>query len=322
MLNQPDANLAVKRKPVFVVGSFVAGVTVRVPRCPEAGETLAGDLFDLGPGGKGTNQAVTVARLGGDTSILGRLGDDLFGQMAIDLYKAEGIDYSEVKSVSGEHTGCGIVTLTPNDNRIALYPGANLRLTIEDVRHSAEKIRQSAVVLAQLEIPIEAVVEAMLMGKQGNACTILNPAPAQPLPDKIWPLIDIITPNETEARILTGRSPSDRAPVEQLAAELRQRGVKTVIITRGAEGVVIFDDKGVRHVPAPTIKLLDPTGAGDTFNGVLAAMLAEGKSLDEAVGWAVLGGAWCARHLGVINGIPTWETLVNFRDEVARNQAV
>lgn len=297
---------------VFVLGSFVVGITVGVPRWPVPGETLIGDAFDLGPGGKGTNQAIAAARQGADVTLLVALGDDLFGRMARDLYAQEGLRADHIHTLPAERTGCGIVTLVGGENQIALYPGANLALTPAQVQAAAPAIARARLVLAQLETPLDCVAAAFRLGRAAGARNVLNPAPARALPAELFPLIDLLTPNETEARLLLGLAADDPTPTEALAARLRALGVGSVVITRGAKGALIADDRGVRAVAAPRITPVDPTGAGDTFNGVLAHALAAGLDLDTAVFRATRAGAWCATHLGVIAGLPTSAQLTSF----------
>lgn len=297
--------MAVDSPSIFVLGSFVVGITVGVNRWLVPGETLIGDTFDLGPGGKGTNQAIAAARQGARVQLLVAVGDDAFGQSARALYAREQLDQTHVHTLPGERTGCGIVTLVDGENQIALYPGANLALRPAHVEAAAGAIRSSRLLLAQMESPPACVFAAFQLARAAGVTTLLNPAPARPLPAEVFPLIDLLTPNETEARLLLGLTADDPIPTEALAARLRALGVGTVVITRGARGALIADSRGLRAVPAPRITPVDPTGAGDTFNGVLAHGLAAGFDLDAAVFRATRAGAWCATHLGVIAGIPT-----------------
>ncbi len=300
---------------LFIVGSFVVGVTIRVPRWLVPGETLLGDLFDLGPGGKGTNQAIAAARQGAQVDLLVALGDDLFGRMARELYAAEGLSLDHVHTLPGQRTGCGTVTLVGGENQIALYPGANLALSPSHVEAAAPAIARARLVLAQLETPVETILAAFRLGRAAGALNVLNPAPARALPPEIFPLVDLLTPNETEARLLLGLPADDPAPTESLALRLRKLGVGAVVITRGPRGALVADSSGLRAVPAPRITPVDPTGSGDTFNGVLAHGLAAGLSLDAAVFRATRAGAWCATRLGVIAGIPTAAELSAFVEQ-------
>ncbi len=316
ILQAPSMSTAKPAPPaLFVVGSFVVGVTIRVPRWLVPGETLLGDLFDLGPGGKGTNQAIAAARQGARVDLLVALGDDVFGRMARELYAAESLSLDHVHTLPGERTGCGTVTLVGGENQIALYPGANLALTPAHVAAAAPAIARARLLLAQLEAPLETILAAFRLGRASGTLNVLNPAPARPLPAELFPLIDLLTPNETEARLLLSLTADDPAPTETLARRLLDLGVSTVVITRGPRGALIADASGIRTVSAPRITSIDPTGAGDTFNGVLAHALASGLPLDEAVFRATRAGAWCATRLGVIDGIPTADQLSSFIEQ-------
>lgn len=290
---------------IFVLGSFVVGLTVELSRWPVPGETLLGHTFDIGPGGKGTNQAIAATRQGAFVQILVALGDDDFGQIARALYTREQLDQTHVHTLPGERTGCGLVTLVAGENQIALFPGANLALHAAHAEAAADLIRSSHLLLAQLECPPACVLAAFRIARAAGVTTLLNPAPACVLPAELFPLVDLITPNETELRLLLGLAADDTTPTDILASRLRARGVDSVVVTRGALGALIADSQGVRTIPAPRITPVDPTGAGDTFNGVLAHGLAAGLTLDAAVFRATRAGAWCATHLGVIAGIPT-----------------
>lgn len=297
---------------IFVVGSYNTGLTIRVPRTPVLGESLIGDSFDMGPGGKGSNQAIGAARLGADVRLLVCLGDDIFAENALQLYRHEGIGADLVHQIADASSGIGFVNILPSgENWITVDLGANLLLTPQHVRDCANEIGDCDILMTQLEIPLETACEALRLGKTHGALTILNPAPAQPVERHYLADVDILTPNASEARILLGLPPDDLSPPLKLAQRLLELGVGTVVVTLGDEGALILGDDA-NHVPAIPIQAVDVTGAGDSFNSALAVSLGEGLALEEAVHVAVCAGAYTALRLGVIDGLPTRAELDDF----------
>ena len=298
---------------ITVIGSFVVGLTVRVPRPPVIGEGLIGDLFDMGPGGKGTNQAIAASRLGAKVHLVACVGDDLFAGIATDLYEREGVPQRDIHRISGVNTAVGFVTLLPSgENWIVGHLGANMRMRVEHVEAAEDMIAQSDIVLTQFEVPIEAVSRAMELGHRHSAMTIWNPAPAQPIRPDLLADVDLITPNETESRILLGLPPDDPTPTRELAERLLGLGVKRVVVTIGKRGALVVTPDSFEHVPAPRMDPLDPTGAGDAFNAALAVGLGEGLELRDAVEQANYAGAYCCTRLGVVDGLPTRAELEAF----------
>jgi ribokinase len=299
---------------IAVIGSFVAGVTVRVPRMPVLGEGLIGDLFDLGPGGKGTNQAIAAARLGANVELVALLGDDIFADLAHKVFQAEDIGTEHVYREQDINTGVGLVTLLESgDNCIIGHLGANMRMRPEHVDKAEDVIAKSDIVLTQFEVPFETVARAMELGRRHGALTMWNPAPAQNVPLDILKNVDLITPNETEARILLGLDPDDPISLDDLSERIAALGVASAIITLGKQGASVLTDNNRQVVPAPAVDALDPTGAGDAFNAALAVGLGEGLPLLDAVEQANHAGAYSVRHLGVIDGLPTREELEAFK---------
>lgn len=295
---------------IYVIGSFVMGLTIQVPRVPTMGETLTGENFDLGPGGKGVNQAIAAARAGAEVRVSVCVGEDNFGKMAIDVLEEEGIYSESVCQLPEVYTGCGFVTLLESgDNSIIIDPGANRKLSAQMILDDEQAINRSDIVMAQLEVPDEPIEIAMKLGKRYSAINILNPAPARRLPASILEKVDILTPNETEARILLDLPPDGNEQLEELGFKLLELGVKTIVITLGKEGALIIDRQGSIKVPAPVITPTDSTGAGDCFNGNLAYGLGKGWSIEKAVKRAVFAGAYCTGYLGVIKGLPTGDEL-------------
>ncbi len=295
---------------ITVVGSYATGLTMRVERLPSAGETLLGTGYRMDYGGKGSNQAVGCARLGARVSFVARIGEDAFGEMALGLYREEGVDAAHVAQSAGAPTGVGFIIVDGSGNNcITIDPGANDLLTAADVSQSEAAFDEAAVVLTQLEIPVAAAEAAMARGRVRGAVTILNPAPVRPLPGSILQLVDILTPNQSEARVLAGRSPDEAGDPEGIAGDLIRRGVKQVVMTLGEKGALIVTASSSRHVPALRMRAVDTTGAGDAFNAGLGMALACGAGLGEAVQFAVVTGGLAVTKEGVIPSLPR-------RDEV------
>lgn len=289
-------------KPIItVVGSFAVGLTIRTSHMPIFGETLIGSDFDMGPGGKGSNQAVGTARLGADSHFVGVIGDDKLGEIATDLYAKEGVDTKHLWKTTQMATGVGFIILNQaGENGIILDMSANKLMDAAFVDRAETQIARSHVVMAVLEIPVAAAARGLELGKKHGIRTILNPAPATRLDDSVLKHVDYLTPNETELRILMGLSPDDSTPTGELAQQLRQRGVGNLIVTMGENGAMILTGEQTEHIPGARVEVVDTTGAGDAFNAGLAVALAEGKTLLEAVKYANCAGAIACTKLGVI----------------------
>ncbi len=302
------------RPEISVVGSYVVGLTIRADRFPVAGETLIGRDFDLGPGGKGSNQAVGATRLGARCHLLVRVGRDDFARTALSLYAQEGLMVDHVLQTEAANTGVAVITLNAaGENHIILDVGANALLTPADVDTMADAIAKSAVVMSVLEIPPETAARAMALGREKGALTILNPAPAVPLPESIFPQIDVLTPNETELRILLGMAPDAPGETLAMARVLQDKGVGNLVVTQGSKGALIVPHDGEPvQVPGVAVDVVDTTGAGDAFNAALATALAEGQSLADAADFAVRAGALCCTRLGVIPALPTRDQVTAF----------
>lgn len=289
---------------VVVVGSYVTGFTMRAQRLPVGGETVLADAFDHGPGGKGSNQAIQVSRAGGRARLLSAVGDDAFGRDALALWATEGVDAGAVLRGGAHPTGAAMILLEASgENRIIVFAGANERLDRAAVE--AVDLADATVMLTQLEIPGEAAGAAMRVGRVAGLTTILNPAPVRSLPDAVLADTDVLTPNESEARVLTGHDPAADVDELELCAQLRARGVGTVVMTLGARGALIAGDGEPAQVPAPRVEVVDTTGAGDAFAGTLAATLASGGSVRDGVERAVVAGALACTKLGVVPSLAT-----------------
>ena len=291
---------------ITVVGSFAVGLTMRVPRFPVKGETLLGGDFDMGPGGKGSNQAVGAARLGAESHLVARIGTDSFGDIGVNLYRQEDVHIEYLHRTPERNTGVGFITLNAEgENHIVLDPGANALLSPADVDAAEGLLATSNVVLSVLEIQAETAGRAMSLARRHGVTAILNPAPAMQLDDAVLASVDILTPNESELRILSGLAPDDPTETTELAHRLQARGVRSVVVTRGNQGaLIIHQNHAVEEVPGVKIGVVDTTGAGDAFNSALAVALAEGESLSEAVRFATYAGALACTKLGVIPALP------------------
>jgi len=280
-------------KFVTVMGSFVADMSFRTEKLPAWGETYMGREFRLGPGGKGSNQAVAAARSGARVSFISKLGRDALGDIARETYRTEGIDTRHLLETDTA-TGAAAIVLDAQsgENAIIVVPGACFTLTPEEVGAARNRIAESAVFLTQLELALPTVEFGLKLAHELGVTTILNPAPGLALPETVYPLCDYLTPNESEAEVLTGIRVGSPADAERAADALLERGVRTVVVTLGAQGALVRNENVRAHVPAVDAgPVLETTGAGDAFNGGLAVALAEGRDLVEAVrfGCAVAG---------------------------------
>ena len=278
---------------IVVLGVFMADTTYRTSRQPKTGETVLGTGFDLGPGGKGSNQAVAAAKAGAEVHFISRLGRDAFAELARATWTSAGI-IPEISEDPELHTGaaCVIVDEASGDNAIIIAPGAAGRISVADVESRRHLIAGASVFMTQLEQPLDAAMAGLRIARAGAATTILNPAPAAPLPEGMLALCDVVTPNETEAEALTGVAVTSRASAETAARRLCEMGAGSVIVTLGEKGALYHDGAGAALVPAFNAgPVAETTGAGDAFNGGFAVALAEGRSPVEAArfGCAVAG---------------------------------
>ncbi len=295
-------------KWVTVMGSFVADLAFRTPHLPAWGQTILGSDFRLGPGGKGSNQAVAAARLGARVSFISKLGRDPFGELARATYKHERIDTEFCFETADHATGGAaiIVDEATGENAIVVVPGACFHLTTEDIDRAASLIAQSSVFVAQLELRVSIVEHGLALARRFGVPTILNPAPALALPDRIYHLCDYLTPNETEAAAIVGQAIDSLADAKNAAEALLARGVRNVVITLGAQGALVKTHTVTAHVPALDAgPVVETTGAGDAFNGGLAVALSEGLDLVAATRFGcAVAGISVTRH-GTAPSMPT-----------------
>jgi ribokinase len=285
-------------KPIVVVGSYLTGVMMKVTRLPTTGETVVGSGYQRVPGGKGSNQAVAARRLGGKVSIIACVGSDEDGDRALTMWQREGVEAGLVRRTP-KHTGVGFVIIdSEGANAIAVDPDASWDLAPSDIDRAEAAIGRAGVMLVQLEVPMATVAAAKRKAKERGLTVILNPAPAAG-GDLDLSGVDVLTPNEEEFRELTGG-----ADFEQGARRLLARGAKAVVVTLGERGARVLTGDDSYSVPAPRVKVVDSTGAGDAFNGALAVALSEGEPLRQAVRFANYAGALCATKPEVVAALP------------------
>jgi ribokinase len=281
-------------KRITVLGSFVADLTFRTKNVPAWGETILGSDFRLGPGGKGSNQAVAAARLGGEVSFLSKLGRDAFGEMARRTYQQERVDAQFVFETADYPTGAATIILdeATGENAIIVVPGASFQITPAEIDQARGLIAESAVFMTQLETRLPSVVHGLRLAHSLGVKTIFNPAPAMAVPEEIFALCDYLTPNETEAATLTGLPVKSIAEAEHAAAALLSRGARNVVITLGAQGAFVKNPQLAKLIAAVDAgSVVETTGAGDAFNAGFAIALSEGRDIISAAqfGCAVAG---------------------------------
>lgn len=294
---------------VTVIGSANIDLVTQTNSFPKLGETLLGKDFQHFPGGKGANQAVAAARLGGDVTFIGCVGDDDYGKQIKENLQIENVNVEHIFTSEIVESGIANIVVAEKDNAIIVIPGANHELNPEYVHSLADVILASDVIVLQLEIPIETVKAAVSVAHKGNIPIVLNPAPALPLPEELLQQITYITPNETEIKVLTDEEDIDRS-IEQLFAI----GSKNVILTRGHKGVAYgsSENQSVRHYEACRVEVTDTTGAGDTFNAAFAVSIAEGKNISEAINYANAAAGLSITKLGAQTGMPTFKEVKEF----------
>jgi ribokinase len=294
-----------RRERIVVIGSSNMDLVVRAPRLPGPGETLAGHDFRTLPGGKGANQAVAAARLGGRVSFVSCVGDDAFGAELKAACAADGIDVDAMRVVEGEATGIACITVADDGaNSIVLSAGSNARLAPDVVDSCEALIADAAVLVLQLEIPLPSVQRAIEIASRHATTVILNPAPAAPLPPALLAQVDVLVPNETEAGLLCGFAVTGVESARRAADALREQGAHSVIVTLGGEGVWFAGPRGEGHVPALKVTTVDTTAAGDTFIGALAVELAAGAQMRDAIAFGIRAAALSVTRIGAQASIP------------------
>ena len=316
-----------QRKPrILVVGSFVMDVIATTERVPAAGQTVYGKSFHTAPGGKGANQALQCARLGAQVTMMGCVGDDLFGRQLLDPPRAAGVDVSRVVVRSGISSGVGHVTLEVTEhtaqNRIVVIPGANQTLTVEEVSWLKAEMPSFDMVLLQLEIPIEVNLAVAGWAREAGVPVMLNPAPATDLDDRLLKLVTYLTPNEQEASAETGlplrmdERGIQRDDLKKIAAALWTKGVENVIITLGGNGSAVVMGDGIRYIPCVHMDhVADPTAAGDSFVAALCVALSSGLPQEEALAFASHTAAITVSRMGAMPSLPTLDEVIQLLRE-------
>ena len=299
---------------ILVIGSSNTDMVIKTEKIPVPGETILGGTFLMNPGGKGANQAVAAARLGGKVTFITKRGNDLFGNQAVGLLMREGIDTQYVVKDMEHPSGVALIIVdSAGENSIVVAPGSNGYMLQDDIPPKIFTSGKYSILLLQLEIPITTVEYSAVMAAENGLKVILNPAPAQQLSDNLLKHAWLLTPNETEVEILTGIAVHDISSAEVAASALQQKGVKNVIITMGAAGAYIKSENFTGIVPGVMVKAVDTTAAGDVFNGAIAVALSEGKDLKEAVAFANTAASIAVTRMGAQASAP-------YRNEIENSQ--
>lgn len=296
---------------ILVIGSSNTDMVVKAEKLPAPGETAMGGTFLMNPGGKGANQAVAAARLveaskGGSVTFVAKVGNDIFGKQALDGFEREGINTTYVQTDSDHPSGVALINVDASgENSITVAPGANANLLPEETEAALQSAEPGALVLLQLEIPLPTVEYVVRRASERGLRVILNPAPAQTLPPDLFPHLFLITPNETEAELLTGVRVVDLTTAEKAAQKLHEMGVSNVVITLGSKGAYLTtDSQSGQLVETPVVKAIDTTAAGDCFNGALTVALSEGKTLADAVTFACRAASVSVTRMGAQASAP------------------
>lgn len=296
---------------IIVVGGANTDFIIQVPRLPVKGETVLGGTFHTARGGKGANQAVAAARLGGEVIFITRLGADSLGSEAIEIYRKEGINTDYISRDPKKASGVALILIDKTgENMIAVDPGASLNLCPDDLKPIENMMKDADVLLVQLEIPLETAIAAIKMAVRNKVRVVLNPAPAVDLPKELYGLIDVLTPNEKEAVILSGSSGSNQRTV--LADLAKKSGAQHIIMTRGDKGARVYFRGEITDIPAFQVEAIDTTACGDAFNGALAVAIGRGEDLLQAVTFANAVGALAATRLGAQPSLPTAQEVDRF----------
>jgi len=290
---------------IYIIGSSNTDMVIKTEKLPVPGETVMGGAFLMNPGGKGANQAVAASRLGGQVSFIAKIGNDVFGKQAIQQFQREKINTAFI-NIDAEHaSGVALINVdAQGENSIAVAPGANSKLTHYEVETALESIPENAIVLLQLEIPLPTVEYAIRRSHEKGLRVLLNPAPAQVLSPELLSFLYLITPNESEAELLTGIKVTNATTAELAARKLQAMGVCNVILTLGSKGAYLHNDKVSELIPAPPVTAIDTTAAGDCFNGALAVALAEQQPLQQAVAFACKAASISVTRMGAQASIP------------------
>ena len=300
-------------KRICVIGSINMDLTTTIDRFPNPGETITGTSFGTYPGGKGANQAVSAGRLGGDVTMFGKIGDDLYGKEYLKVFDSNCVKFIGVGVECGVSSGIAVIEVDGlGENHIIVIPGANNLLDMDFIDKQFDFLSECDIFLFQLEIPLETVLYVMKRLKDLNKIIILDPAPAKALPEEIYNCIDFITPNETEIEILTGVKVKNDNDLNRAANLLLNKGVKTVIAKAGKRGAYIIDKTGIKHILGFKVKAVDTTAAGDSFNGGFAFSLSKGSDVEKSVRFANAVAALSTTALGAQSAMSNFEQVKEF----------
>lgn len=300
-------------KNICVIGSLNMDLVVNVDIMPKPGQTIIGSNFKEVPGGKGANQAVAMARLNGNVSMIGKVGEDGFGQTLINSLKNDKVDTTYIQTAKGA-TGVALITVDKNaQNSIVVSPGANFEVKEDDIDNNIEAIKNSDIVVLQLETPLNTIKYALNKAKELNKYTILNPAPAVKLDDEIIKNVDLLTPNETELEIISGVSIETEEDIQKAAQIMIEKGVKELIVTLGSKGSLYINKEKSMFKKAYKVEAVDTTAAGDSYTGALAVALSQEKCIEDAMDFASKVGALSVLKEGAQSSLPTLEDVKNFR---------
>ncbi|MBE6631613.1 MAG: ribokinase [Ruminococcaceae bacterium] len=295
-----------ERKKITVVGSYNVGLFLKGENIPKVGETLIGNSFTEGGGGKGSNQALAAGKLGADAVFVGCIGNDSYGKYALSLYKSIGVSSEYIRVNDSIHSGISVIFIdSKGNNSIMVVPGANYSLSKEDIDNAFSVMNESAIVGFQLENELDIVAYGIKRANESGATVLLDPAPAQKLPDELYKYIHIIKPNEHEAYSLSGIKVTDEKSAEEAGKWFISKGVRTAIITLGDKGAVLVEKERTAYFPSVEADAVDTTGAGDCFSGAFMTALSEGKTIDEAIRFAHVAASISVRSLGVVEALPT-----------------
>jgi len=296
---------------IVVIGSCNTDMVIKSHKLPAPGETILGGTFFMNPGGKGANQAVAAARLGGKVTFIGKVGADIFGKQALQIFENEGINAENISTDYDNPSGVALITVDKHaENCIVVAPGANSALSKEDILNALPAIKKADILLLQLEIPLEVVDFVAQIARENNKKMILNPAPAAPLKSDLIQSLYLITPNKTEVELLSGIYISDTDSMHRAALILKEKGASNVIITLGKDGAYLLNDNFSELIPGIQVEALDTTAAGDVFNGALTLAISEGMDLKDAIIFAHKASALSVTRMGAQSSIPYRKEIV------------
>lgn len=297
---------------ITVIGSLNMDLVITSPKIPVMGETILGKGFMTVPGGKGANQAAAASKLGGKVSFIGCVGNDIYGSSLIENLASSGVEISNIKRLEEFSTGIAVIVVSNGNNFIIVDSGANWALTPGDINRAEGLIKESSIIMLQLETPLETVEKAIEAAKKHHVRVLLNPAPARMLSGELLSSVDVLTPNESECEFITGIAIKSAEDAKSAVEFLNQKGVSSVVVTLGGKGVVYNSGKKIIHKPVPDVRVVDTTAAGDAFSGALAVALSQGKTIDEAVDFANIAGTLTVMKKGAQASLPTLKDIQDF----------